>query len=69
MRGRTEYQRASGLILSSQASAGMVSASQALRGLAAKCKLINMHELINKSTNNYATLLPLENSVNLKNKG
>ena len=28
-----------------------------------------MHELINKSTNNYVTLLPFENGTNLNNKG
>ena len=43
--------------------------SQALHGLAPKCELINMHELIKKSTNNYVTLLPLENGINLKTKG
>ena len=42
---------------------------QALYGLAPKCKLINMHELINKSTNDYVTLLPCENGVNVNNKG
>ena len=42
---------------------------QALHGLAPKCKLINMHELINKSTNDYVTLLPCENGVNVNNKG
>ena len=44
-------------------------ASQALHGLATKCKLINMHELINKSTNDYVTLLPCENGANVNNKG
>ena len=43
--------------------------TQALHGLAPKCELINMHELINKSTNNYVTLLPLENGTNLNTKG
>ena len=43
--------------------------SQALHGLAPKCKLINMHELINKSTNDYVTLLPCENGANVNNKG
>ena len=43
--------------------------AQALHGLAPKCKLINMHELINKSTNDYVTLLPCENGVNVNNKG
>ena len=43
--------------------------SQGLHGLAPKCKLINMHELINKSTNDYVTLLPCENGVNVNNKG
>ena len=43
--------------------------SQALDGLAPKFELINMHELINKSTNNYVTLLPLENGTNLNTKG
>ena len=43
--------------------------TQALHGLAPKCELINMHELIKKSTNNYVTLLPLENGINLKTKG
>ena len=42
---------------------------QALHGLAPKCKLINMHELINKSTNDYVTLLPCKNGVNVNNKG
>ena len=42
---------------------------QALHGLAPKCKLINMHELINKSTNDYVTLSPCENGVNVNNKG
>ena len=42
--------------------------SQALHGLAPKCKLINMHELINKSTNDYATLLPCEIGVNVSNR-
>ena len=42
---------------------------QALHGLAPKCKLINMHELIHKSTNDYVTLLPCENGVNVNNKG
>ena len=39
--------------------------AQALDGLAPKCKLINMHELINKSTNDYVTLLSCENGANL----
>ena len=43
--------------------------TQALHGLAPKCKLINMHELINKSTNDYVTLLPCENDANVNNKG
>ena len=43
--------------------------AQALHGLAPKCELINMHELIKKSTNNYVTLLPLENGINLNTKG
>ena len=43
--------------------------SQALHGLAPKCKLINMYELINKSTNDYVTLLPCENGANVNNKG
>ena len=43
--------------------------TQALHGLAPKCKLINMHELINKSTNDYVTLLPCENGANVNNKG
>ena len=43
--------------------------AQALHGLALKCKLINMHELINKSTNDYVTLLPCENGANVNNKG
>ena len=42
--------------------------AQALHGLAPKCKLINMHELI-KSTNDYVTLLPCENGANVNNKG
>ena len=44
-------------------------ATQALHGLAPKCKLINMHELINKSTNDYVTLLPCKNGANVNNKG
>ena len=43
--------------------------AQALHGLAPKCKLINMHELINKSTNDYVTLLPCKNGTNVNNKG
>ena len=43
--------------------------TQALHGLAPKCELINVHELIKKSTNNYVTLLPLENGINLNTKG
>ena len=43
--------------------------TQALHGLAPKCKLINMDELINKSTNDYVTLLPCENIANMNNKG
>ena len=43
--------------------------AQALHGLAPKCELINVHELIKKSTNNYVTLLPLENGINLNTKG
>ena len=43
--------------------------TQALDGLAPKCELINMHELIKKSTNNYVTLLPNENGINLNTKG
>ena len=43
--------------------------SQALHGQAPKCKLINMHELINKFTNDYVTLLPCENGANVNNKG
>ena len=43
--------------------------AQALHGLAPKCELINMHELIKKSTNNYVTLLPLENGIKLNTKG
>ena len=43
--------------------------TQALHGLAPKCKLINMHELINKSTNDYVTLLPCKNGANVNNKG
>ena len=46
-----------------------IKATQALHGLAPKYKLINMHELINKSTNDYVTLLPCENGVNVNNKG
>ena len=43
--------------------------SQALHRLAPKCKLINMHELINKSANDYVTLLLCENGANVNNKG
>ena len=46
-----------------------ISGAQALHGLAPKCKLINMHVLINKSTNDYVTLLPCENVANVNNKG
>ena len=42
---------------------------QALHGLAPKRELINIHELIKKSTINYVTLLPLENGTNLNTKG
>ena len=45
-----------------------IDAAQALHGLAPKCKLINMHELIYKSTNDYVTLLPCENGSNVNNK-
>ena len=45
------------------------SPAQALHGLAPKCKLINMHELINKSTNDYVTLLHCKNDANVNNKG
>ena len=48
---------------------GFSERAQALHGLAPKCKLINMHELINKSTNDYVTLLPCENGANVNNKG
>ena len=43
--------------------------TQALHGLAPKCELINIHELIKKSTNNFVTLLPLENGINWNRKG
>ena len=43
--------------------------NQTLHALAPKCKLINMYELINKSTDNYVTLLPSENGANVNNKG
>ena len=42
--------------------------TQALHGLAPKCELINMHELMNKSTNNYVTQLPLKNGTNWNTK-
>ena len=42
---------------------------QVLHGLAPKCKLINMHKLINKTTNDYVTLLPCKNGANVNNKG
>ena len=42
--------------------------SQVFHGLAPKCKLINMHKLINKSTNDYVTLLPCKNGANVNNK-
>ena len=42
--------------------------SQALHGLAPKCKLINIHELINKPRNDYVTMLPCENGANVNNK-
>ena len=43
--------------------------TQALHGLAPECKLINMHELINKSTNDYVTLLHCKIDANVNNKG
>ena len=43
--------------------------TQALHGLAPKCKLINMHELINKPTNNYVTLLSSKNGAYVNIKG
>ena len=43
--------------------------TQALHGLAPKCKLINTHELIHKSTNDYVTLLPCKNGASVNNKG
>ena len=46
-----------------------VSQSQVLHRLAPKCKLIDMHGLINKSTNDYVTLLPCENGANVNSKG
>ena len=46
-----------------------ITVTQALHGLAPKCKLINMHELINKSTNHYVTLLLCNNGANVNNKG
>ena len=48
---------------------GVDAKSQALHGLAPRCKMINMHELINKSTNNHVTLLLSENGANVNNKG
>ena len=47
----------------------LIRCAQALHGLAPKCKLINIHELINKSTNDYVTLLPCKNGANVNNKG
>ena len=46
-----------------------VGESQAFHGLAPKCELINMHELINKSTNKNVTLLPNKNGADVNNKG
>ena len=46
-----------------------IKSTQALHGLAPKCKLINIHEMINKSTNDYVTLLPCKNGANVNNKG
>ena len=43
--------------------------AQVLYGLAPECKLINKHELVKKSTNNYVTLLPLKSGTNLNTKG
>ena len=51
------------------APASSLGGAQALHGLAPICKLINMHELINMSTNSYVTLLPCENGANVNNKG
>ena len=47
----------------------LVGNAQALHGLAPKCKLINMYELINKSTNDYIILLHCKNGANVNNKG
>ena len=43
--------------------------TEALHGLVPKRKLINTHELINKCTNNYVTLLPLENGKKFNTNG
>ena len=43
--------------------------AEAFHGLAPKCELINMHELINKSTNKNVTLLPSKNGADVNNKG
>ena len=56
-------------MIQSQEKCPKIDQTQALHGLAPKCKLINMHELINKSTNDYVTLLPCENGANVNNKG
>ena len=57
------------IVLDTNHIASAMKTSQALHGLAPKCKLINMHELINKSTNDYVTLLPCKNGANVNNKG
>ena len=57
------------LLIFSNCFHGKYHCAQALHGLAPKCELINMHELIKKSTNNFVTLLPLENGINWNTKG
>ena len=42
--------------------------TQAFHGLAPKCELINMHELINKSTNKNVTVLPSKNGADVTTK-
>ena len=43
--------------------------TQALHGLAPKCEMLNMQEIVDKSTSNYVTLLSFENGTNLNTKG
>ena len=42
----------------------LIGNTQALHGLAPKCEMLNMHEIVDKPTNNYITLLSFENGTN-----